>query len=166
MFEVAENVELSTLTGLLDELSTRLIIDGAGTLVAGDFERLGRTAAELGNGRVAEAAQRIAEKIAPAAALSAAEAMRLLSCGLDELRSLLEDPQAAPAATPATAAARPEAVNEPGPKLPASNSLAADEDLIREFITESNEPSDANEKFTALLGSPTRPNSALCRRIC
>ena len=24
----------------------------------------------------------------------------------------------------------------------------------------------ANEKFTALVGSPTRPNSALCRRIC
>jgi two-component system chemotaxis sensor kinase CheA len=139
MFEVAENVELSTLTGLIDELSTRLIIDGAATLGAGDFERLSRTAAELGNDRVEEAAQRIAERIAAPSALSVPEAMRLLSCGLDELRSLLEDPQAAPPATPATAAAGPEAVDESGSRLPASNSLAADVDLIREFITESGE---------------------------
>jgi len=149
MFETAQSVELTNLTDQIDELSTRLIIDGVKTLSVADFERLSKMAADLGNGPAAAAAERVAKKMAPPCKLSIPNLTRLMSTGLVELRKLLDDPAAAQKSEPAaqtagdsvasgSAPAQVEAVEE-APAQPAVNPLAADEELIREFITESGE---------------------------
>jgi two-component system chemotaxis sensor kinase CheA len=143
MFESAQDVESAILTGQIDELSTRLILDGVKTLGPSDFEHVGQSAADHGNSQAAEVARRIAKRIAPPCNLSVPELTRLLSTGLMDLRRLLDDPSAsvAPAAEAMDAgdAAQTEAVEAVASSVPEINSLAADEDLIREFITESGE---------------------------
>jgi two-component system chemotaxis sensor kinase CheA len=141
MLELAANIDPALLTDRIDELSTRLILDGVATLCPLDFERLGQTAAGLGNRPLADAAQCIGESIAAAATLSTPEVTRLVSSGLVELRRLLDAALADPAAVatgssscaalPLDSAAQPESRQD--------NPLAADEGLIREFITESGE---------------------------
>lgn len=142
MFETAQSVELTNLTDQIDELSTRLIIDGVKTIGAEDFERLSQTADKLGNSTVSAAAAQIAKQIAPPCALAIPDLTRLLSTGLVDMRKLLDESpdeqsaaKSAEAATPVTAA-QAEVV---APISSGTNPLAADEELIREFITESGE---------------------------
>src|ERR1019366_3292345 len=113
MFETAQSVELTNLTDQIDELSTRLIIDGVKTLGAEDFERLSQTAATLGNSTVAEAAMQIAKQIAPPCNLAIPDLTRLLSTGLVDMRKFLDDPSAErPAAEAAVQAVVPVATHQ------------------------------------------------------
>jgi two-component system chemotaxis sensor kinase CheA len=148
MWDLSVNSDPALLTDRIDELSTRLILDGVTSLGALDFERLGQAAIESGNSPLADAARRIAEKMAAALAHSIPEATRLVSSGLVELRRLLDapaDPASAVIASPTCAP------NDARPALPQSNSLAADEVMIREFITESNEHLASIERQLLLL---------------
>jgi len=140
MLDLAANVDPALLTDRIDELTTRLILDGVARLGPPDFERLAQTAAELGNGPLADGAQRIGKSLAAASTLSVPDLTRLVSSGLVELRNLLDGPAAValPVAIPSpTYASKPP--EGAGPALPRNDSLAADEGLIREFITESSE---------------------------
>jgi two-component system chemotaxis sensor kinase CheA len=140
MSELAGKIDLAPLTEQIDELSTRLILNGVASLEPDDFERLGRTAADLGLSAVADAAHRIAETIGSALARPVPERTRMASSGLVELRKLLEEPPAnRHAAAPASSSAGRKKSNKAAPPLPQSNSLAADEEMIREFITESSD---------------------------
>jgi two-component system chemotaxis sensor kinase CheA len=135
MSELAASIDLVPVTEQIDELSTRLILNGVATLTPDDFERLRRSAAERGSGAVADAVHRLAESVAAAIELPVPERTRIASTGLMELRRLLDDQ---PAARQAPAPKSPSAGKIPAPP-PRSDSLAADEDLIREFITESSD---------------------------
>jgi two-component system chemotaxis sensor kinase CheA len=130
MLEVATNVDLSRLTDQIDELSTRLILDGVATLGSGDFDRLSQTAAALGNTQVESAAHRLAEGISSTSTGSVPDLTRFVSSGLVELRRLLDE-------SPSNRQPTASASTSTRPGLPEANSLAADEELIREFITES-----------------------------
>ena len=135
MSELAASIDLAPLTEQIDELSTRLILNGVATLTPDDFERLRRGAAERGSGAVADAVQRIAEAVGGAEALPVPELTRIASTGLMELRRLLDESpvdRKAPAPKPVSASKVPVPPSQ-------SDSLAADEDLIREFITESSD---------------------------
>jgi len=66
MSELAASIDLAPLTEQIDELSTRLILNGVATLTPDDFERLRCGAAERGSSAVADAVQRIAESVAVA----------------------------------------------------------------------------------------------------
>jgi two-component system chemotaxis sensor kinase CheA len=137
MLEQTAIVDWSPLTDQIDELSTRLILDGVASLAPGDFEGLGRAAEKLGNIQIGNAAQRIAQSIG--SALPAPDLTRLVSSGLEELRRLLDCVSSASHDTlPASPSAQ---AQEPAETraVPANQSLAADEELIREFITESSE---------------------------
>jgi two-component system chemotaxis sensor kinase CheA len=134
MLELEKDVDLTSLTEQIDDLSTRLILDGAATLGPDDFERLGRTATHLGNAEVEQVARRIADSIVSAPPLAVPELTRVLSSGLVELRKLLDEPQSS---APALPSAQSVALEEIRTTTPQSHELAADEDLIREFITES-----------------------------
>jgi two-component system chemotaxis sensor kinase CheA len=131
MSELAASIDLASLKEQIDELSTRLILNGVATLAPTDFERLSRTAGDLGSSSVADSAHSIAESIDSAAALPVPERTRIASTGLVELRKLLD--------APPSPSASPEVSDKIPAPLPASNSLAADEELIREFITESSD---------------------------
>jgi two-component system chemotaxis sensor kinase CheA len=140
MLDLAANIDPAFLTDRIDELSTRLILDGVASLGPLDFERLGQAAAELGNGPLADAAQHIGESIAAVSTQPVSERTRLVSSGLVELRRLLD---ASPIGPPLAVSASPLCASQPrtgeGPAPPRNNSLAADEGLIREFVTESSE---------------------------
>jgi two-component system chemotaxis sensor kinase CheA len=140
MLELAANVDLTRLTDQIDELSTRLILDGVATLGPADFERLSRTAADLGSTPVESAAHRLAQDIGCASTVSVPDLTRIVSSGLVELRRLLDEPPSGqrPAGSASTST-QAEALNEIRSALPDLHPLAADEELIREFITESSE---------------------------
>jgi two-component system chemotaxis sensor kinase CheA len=150
MFELAEadtltselTADLTSMTDRIDEISTRLIIDGVQSVVPADFHALAQMANDLGRQCAADTARRIAHTFAPPAVFSIPDLTRLLSSGLVELRSLLENPEAAPCAPAATGDSLD--ATAPMPYVPESptsqtNPLAADLDLVREFITESGE---------------------------
>jgi two-component system chemotaxis sensor kinase CheA len=140
MPELAEKVDPTTPADQIDELSTRLILDGVAAVGPADFERLGDAASAAGVVAVAIASRRLGEEIASASAFALPELTRLISSGLVELRRLLDEP----ASVPQTAESAP-AFTQPEPgegsvvAMPEVNPLAADEELIREFITESSE---------------------------
>jgi two-component system chemotaxis sensor kinase CheA len=135
MSEVAASIDLMPLIEQIDELSTRLILNGVATLDSADFERLSRIAADCGNSLVAESAHSIAASIDSPLALPAPERTRIASSGLVELRRLLDEPSVGRQS--ASPSARPEVSDTIPSPLPRGNSLAADEEMIREFITES-----------------------------
>jgi len=141
MSELAANIDLAPLADQVDEISTRLILNGVATLCPTDFERLSQAAAALGScSPVADAAHRIAEGIAAALSLPIAEQTRIASSGLMELRRLVDEPAANKQSTaPESSRARPETSNGIPASSSQSNSLAEDEGLIREFIAESSE---------------------------
>jgi two-component system, chemotaxis family, sensor kinase CheA len=140
MLELAETVDLTSVTDQIDELSTRLILDGVATLNVVDFERLGSAAACLGNSQAECAARRIAESIASGATLPGPELTRLVSSGLVELRHLIDEPPASSSSTPPVSlSAQAESSQDTRTTVAENPSLAADEELIREFITESAE---------------------------
>jgi two-component system, chemotaxis family, sensor kinase CheA len=115
-----------------------LILDGAGTLASADFHRLSQAAKLCGNDLLSITAQRFAENIS--ASLSIPELTRLLSFGLVELRDLLDAPsplaQSQPSHLPPN---QPDTREKIAPPTPENNCLAADKDLILEFIVESTE---------------------------
>ena len=139
MLQLGVHVDLTPLTEQIDELSTRLILDGVATIVPADFESLSETAASLGQTHLEGAAHRLAEDISSASAVSAPDLTRLVSSGLVELRRALDEPPTAQREVSASTSARPQASNEIRSASPDPPRLAADEELIREFITEATE---------------------------
>jgi two-component system chemotaxis sensor kinase CheA len=141
MPQIDKIADTTALADRIDELSTSLIIEGASSVRSNDFHELGRMAEAQGNGPVAAAARRLADKMA-SPALSTPDLTRLLSFGLVELKNLLDNPGAEPQSPDSGAGEtpRPEHAGNPA-SAPAqeTNSLAGDEELIREFITESSE---------------------------
>jgi two-component system chemotaxis sensor kinase CheA len=138
MLELAQKVDIASLVDKIDELSTRLILDGVATLQSVDFESLSGTAAQLDCIPLSEAALRIAKSIA-ARSLAVPELTGLVSSGLVELRRLLDEPAVAEPAVFAPSPGKPESPDPVHTTNARTNSLAADEELIREFITESSE---------------------------
>jgi two-component system chemotaxis sensor kinase CheA len=138
MFEIAENAAVASLTDRIDEISTRLIIDGVKSIASNDFEGLSREAADHGHPRMADAALALAESIAGRAGYSVPERTRLLSSGLVELKKLLDEPAPGGAKAAASAGTAP-VETKVVPAAAEMISLAADEGLILEFITESSE---------------------------
>jgi two-component system chemotaxis sensor kinase CheA len=140
MFELDQTVEVISATDRIDELSTRLILDGVGAVGPADFKRLAEAAADEGSNSVAGEAQRIAESITLSSAFPIPELTRIVSSGLVELRRLLDEkvsgsqsPESGGLSTSSDAA------DEVPVARPANHELAGDADLIREFITESSE---------------------------
>ena len=122
MSPIAVTVESTSLTEQLDELSTRMLVDGIASLSAQDFSDVARAATDLGD----EAFATLALSLTEAFDLPHEELRVQLNEGFGRLRALLDLP-AAPAAIPLVSAA------------PQSDLLTEDEDLILEFITESGE---------------------------
>jgi two-component system chemotaxis sensor kinase CheA len=125
--------EATVLVEGIDELSTRLILDGVEVLHAHDFMRLAELATECGSSEVAALALRLAGTIRDASGPSSPELTGVLSAGLVGLRSLIDGESAPRSKGSEFVGAK---VNAP---MPTSSSLAEDEDLILEFITESRE---------------------------
>jgi two-component system chemotaxis sensor kinase CheA len=172
MLEVPENQSAVCLNELLDELSTRLIIDGVDSLDPADFTRLSRTAADLGFPNAEKIAQRVAADIAQTAPDAIPELTRIISSGLVELRNQLHESSTVSSSTDtqsahaSATAASAENHDENGSSAPRSQSLAADESLIREFITESTEHLCSIESQLLVLehdGSPTETLNGIFR---
>jgi two-component system, chemotaxis family, sensor kinase CheA len=149
MLQLDVHVDLAGLTEQIDELSTRLILDGVATLASTEFEDLGRTAASLGQPRAESVAHRIADDISSASGSSVAELTRLVSSGLIELRRTLDELPSNSQIKPASDSIQHESES----RSPASEPtrLAADEELIREFITEATEHLAAVESQLLIL---------------
>jgi two-component system chemotaxis sensor kinase CheA len=131
---IADPTSAHGLTEQLDELATRLLVDGAASLNAKDFQSLAEAATQAGHIALAEAAAALAGKLTGSTKGSSKNPRPDLAHALDELRALLEGatlPQA-PAPPPAQAAAPDQATSQ-------TDTLSSDVDLIREFITESGE---------------------------
>ena len=117
----------------IDDLATRLVLNGPSGLCAQDFTNL---AEQNDYPAIAAAAHRIMRSFEGEQALEAVTFTQYLSNGLDKLRNLLSPPS--PPAAPPPAPVMPvgaATTRTPPPEL----SLGEDEDLILEFITESNE---------------------------
>lgn len=126
----------SSLTDQLDELSTRLILDGVASLSSADFKTFRDAAREQDRSLLADAAEGMAASFANAAGKTGPELTRQVSSGLVDLRSLLEQSEAASMDVASPSASQAEA----GKSSSESNaSLAEDQDLIVEFIMESRE---------------------------
>ena len=158
MPEVAASADQVTLTDQIDELSTRLILNGVATLSPADFERLGRaqtTSEQFSGGR------RASDRGEPRVRLplAAPERTRIASSGLDG---------AARAAGWATsgrqsmqrgsvAAIRREPLRHPSPAEGAIRSQRTRR-LIREFITESSDHLAAIDSQLLLLEKDNSAN--------
>jgi two-component system chemotaxis sensor kinase CheA len=137
MSELAVNVASASLIDQIDELSTRMILDSAATPGRAEFEQLGETAANQASGSIAEAAYRIAKSIGQE---SDQDKFRIASSGLMELRRLIDEQDIRDqSVVPELRSDSSTGKGGTSSQSSANNSLAADEDLIREFITESNE---------------------------
>ena len=120
----------------IDELSTRLILNGVASLLAGDFQELSQLTP---NPNFSAIAERLAALIRTAGPHVEAELMQPVSAGLEELRSFTSV-HPAPVHVPdlSSPSAVPAILNVNSVPAPVA-SLAEDEELILEFITESNE---------------------------
>ena len=136
----------SSLVELLDQLSTRLIIDGVASLAPADFEQLSAAAADTGYTAVATAAHELAEKYAASSGVPLPEVTRLLSWGLENARKLLREPSASADVTNSAGLSV-----DPAADVPSLKVLASDEGLVREFITESREHLTAIESNLLVL---------------
>ncbi len=140
MPEVSENELTASMNDLLDQLSTRLIIDGVCTLAPADFVHIANDAAGMGLTGFHNIAQQIAADIARTPADAIPELTRIISSGLVELRRQLDEPSpSSHIAPPASAATSLDSHQETASQADRGHSLAADEGLIREFLTESTE---------------------------
>jgi two-component system chemotaxis sensor kinase CheA len=149
MLELAENVPQTAITDRIDELSTRLILDGVASLSSLDFERLGSLAAELGHPRVEAVARRIADSLNLVPILRVPDLTRIVSSGLVEVRKLLDNPDEPSGALSSSPHTQPpEELRFEGLE---TDTLGADEELIREFITETVEHLVAIESQMLLL---------------
>jgi len=149
MLKLAENVAQTAITDRIDELSTRLILDGVATLNSADFEHLSGSAAELGHPRVAAVARRIADSLKLAPNLPVPDLTRIVSSGLVEVRKLLDDP--AEPSIPLSSSSYAQPSDKFRLEVSGNDTLAADEELIREFITESAEHLVAIESQMLIL---------------
>jgi two-component system chemotaxis sensor kinase CheA len=147
--------ETSVLVDGIDELSTRLILDGVEVLHAHDFMRLAELAAECGSSEVAALAVRLAGTIRDASGPSSPELTGVLSAGLVGLRSLIDEESAPRSEGSEFGGANVNAL------MPTSSSLAEDEDLIIEFITESREHLAAIEGQMLILEKDSRDAETL-----
>jgi two-component system, chemotaxis family, sensor kinase CheA len=138
MPDLAERVHLTHMTEQIDELSTRLIVDGVAALAPADFDRLRRAGTDLGLTPIENAAQRLAEVLASSSAIPLPDLTRLVSSGLVELRMLLDEPPTI-SHTAESAPSETQPSDETRQAGSENQRLAADEELIREFITESTE---------------------------
>jgi two-component system chemotaxis sensor kinase CheA len=125
----------ASLAERLDELSTRLLVQGAASLTAGDFEQLANDAPH--DADISLAAKALAEALTRTGDSADPELARVLAEGLEQLQRLLER-------TPEESRPNASSGAEAAPLLPLVEAeqfgvLAADEDMIREFITESGE---------------------------
>lgn len=121
MFPSAAIVELANLNEQLDELSTRLLVDGIASITAQDLIMLGQTAEAQGDPDFYAVATSLSECFN----LPDADLRTQLNEGFIRLRALLDNPVGTPASVL--------------PAAPQADLLAEDEDLILEFITESGE---------------------------
>ena len=149
MLELADNVPQTAITDWIDELSTRLILDGVASLSSVDFEHLGSLAAELGHPRAEAVARRIADRFGLLPTLRVPDLTRIVSSGLVEVRKLIDDPDEPSVALSSSPHTQP--TEELRSKSLETDTLAADEALIREFITESGEHLVAIESQMLLL---------------
>jgi two-component system chemotaxis sensor kinase CheA len=149
MSETAQSYSQVCLTEQIDEISTRLILNGVASINPEDFSSFGRLAAEAELTQAANFADQIAAGIPSAA--SDADLTRLVSSGLVELRRLLNITHSE--SNPAEAAPHTdsEVADRTNSRPAQSASLAADEDLIREFITESTDHLVSIEKELLIL---------------
>jgi two-component system chemotaxis sensor kinase CheA len=135
--------EITILVDGIDELSTRLILNGAAALRAQDFIRLGEIAVECGSNEVAVLAVQIAEAIETAGDAASPDLMGVLSDGLVELRAVIDGTSTDLPSQSVKEESRVLETQKIGAtssgQMPVNNSLAGDEDLILEFITESRE---------------------------
>jgi two-component system chemotaxis sensor kinase CheA len=135
--------EITVLVDGIDELSTRLILNGAAALRAQDFIRLGEIAVECGSNEVAVLAVQIAEAIETAGDAASPDLMGVLSVGLVELRAVIDGTSTDLPSQSVKEESRVLETQKIGAtssgQMPVNNSLAGDEDLILEFITESRE---------------------------
>ena len=145
-------VDRAVLFEQIDELSTRLMLNGVAALSVDEFERLGQAAAEMGYSRVASVASQLAKNVTPGLESSAHKQTEFVSAGLIELRNLLD-------LAYETSQSILENVNEECPdtsketsSVPkGGNPFAGDKELIHEFITESSEHLTTIEALVLLL---------------
>jgi len=167
MIDLLEPTELVSLTGQLDDISTRLIIDGVSAVGVTDFQALHHLAQEMNHQEVAAIARRITDAVAGPVSLSIPDLTRLFSAGIEEMRHALEQQQDG-VAPPALATVIPSsaAIPEGAEAVLDANALAADEDLIRGCLAESMEHIVAIEREMLLLEkdhSVTEPLNAVFR---
>jgi two-component system chemotaxis sensor kinase CheA len=112
----------------MDELSTRLMIGGAGELGGRDFEGLAAAATADGLEAVASAAAALARQLLAEAEAPAAVREELVTRGLEQLRAVLEAPAEPVAEAP---------VEHVAPQN--LSAFAADPEMVDEFVTESRE---------------------------
>ena len=158
MFEAEEDQGAKCLNDQLDTISTRLILDGVQSISPADFESLSLLALEHGSPTLSEAAAELAAGIAPPAKFSIPDLTRLLSSSLVEFRKMIVaagDTGAPSVIASETASAAPPVLAEleakPSAPAQATTSLAADADLVLEFITESGEHLTTIERQMLLL---------------
>jgi len=137
MSEPAAILESNGLGELIDELSTRLIVDGVEALNGQDFHRL-RALAELdGNTAFLAAMESVLALFKQPVTTPPQELAQRVTAELERLRNLLEETPAAPA-QPAGETPHQNAELGFDSAVP-QNLLQEDEGLIVEFITESRE---------------------------
>lgn len=132
MSETSEAATLLALQEKLDDLSTQLLVAGIGNDCAQSLERIADLAAELTCTAVESCARELSAQILNHPDDPALPG--LVRQGLMEIRRLLNGTDEGPSTPDASRTTGPEAK-----PLAVSSSLAADEDLIREFIAESSD---------------------------
>jgi two-component system chemotaxis sensor kinase CheA len=151
MFAIEDTV-LTNLTDQIDELSTKLIIDGVSSLTVEEFERFSVSASEQSNPQLAQAAAALAKSFAAIESGSIPERTRLLSTGLEHLRRVLEDPSSQAVDQPSAPSAASSATVSEAPPAPSErNALAADPGLVLDFVTEAGEHVVMIEKQMLIL---------------
>lgn len=119
-----------TLRERIDEVTTRLVLDGASNALAEDLARLGEQAGKDGYLEASRLAMELAERVRKAGKEDLAELETSLPLDLAQLALAVDS-----GAGPATSAA----VQPPREEPPAQNSLAQDAELVGDFLTESRE---------------------------
>jgi two-component system chemotaxis sensor kinase CheA len=140
MLEATHKILVTDLAAQIDELSTRLIIDGTEAVYPSDFEQFCAAASQLGSTELETAAARIAILLSSEEAATIPDRTRIVSLGIEELRSHLEEHQDKPQASQSTEQAKIfQAHSNIEIQGEEPHSLATDENLICEFINESTE---------------------------
>ncbi len=134
-----------TVSGLLDAMTTRMLIGGAGSLGAAEFEELARAAEAQALAAVATEAIQTAVAVASSSADTRAQ---VVVEGVERLRGLISAanvgpvlvaPQPAPS-LPQQPATEAQSQSEPEPQSdPGLTAFSADVEMVAEFVTEASE---------------------------